>query len=255
MTEQTKQAIEPGVKLWLSRGWQDFTRTWKISVMFSSIFLVISLLAYWQLLQLDLGLVLYPFIAGFMVVAPLLVTGFQRVGRMLHEGEQPGFMDLLKGVRETTPGIFFLTFVLCVCYLIWVTDAMVIYGMYFGVKAVPINAELLADPVLRESLFSYLMFTGLMGFVIAQMGFMVGAFSIPLIMHQKMTFVAAVFTSVATVWRHKLLMFRWALSLALLMLSTLMLALPLLVVVLPVTAYASYEAYVDLLQQEDSTDH
>jgi uncharacterized membrane protein len=252
MTVQPNQEITPSVKGWLSRGWQDFRRTWVISVMFSSIFLLISLVAYWQLLQLDLGLVLYPFIAGFMVVAPLLVTGFQRVGRMLHEGKQPGFIDLLKGVRETTPGIFFLTFVLCICYLIWVTDAVVIYGMYFGVKAVPINAELLSDPVLRESLVSYLLFTGLMGFVIAQMGFMVGAFSIPLIMHQKMNFVDAVFSSVATVWRHKLLMFRWALSLALLMLTTLILALPLLVVVLPVTAYASYAAYVDLLKPADS---
>ncbi len=252
MTVQSKDEITPGVKDWLSRGWQDFTRTWLISTMFSSIFLLIALVAYWQLLKLDLGLVLYPFIAGFMIIAPLLVTGFQRVGRMLHEGRQPGFIDLLKGVREATPGIFFLTFVLCVCYLIWVTDAVVIYGMYFGVKAVPINAELLSDPVLRESLFSYLMFTGLMGFVIAQMGFMVGAFSIPLIMHQKMNFVDAVFTSVATVWRHKILMFRWALSLAFLMLATLILALPLLVVVLPVTAYASYEAYVDLLTSADS---
>ncbi|WP_019621709.1 DUF2189 domain-containing protein [Amphritea japonica] len=240
------------MKGWLSRGWQDFLSTWAISMLFSSIFLVIALAAYWQLLKLDLGLVLYPFIAGFMIIAPLLVTGFQRVGRMLHEGRQPGFIDLLKGVREATPGIFFLTFVLCICYLIWVTDAIVIYGMYFGVKAVPISGELLSDPVLRESLFSYLMFTGLMGFVIAQMGFMVGAFSIPLIMHQKMSFVDAVFTSVATVWRHKWLMFRWALSLALLMLSTLVLVLPLLVVVLPVTAYASYAAYQDLLQPADS---
>jgi len=251
MTELSNSIRKSGVTGWLCRGWQDFVQTWQISLAFSFIFLVISVVAYWQLLKLDLGLVLYPFITGFMVLAPLLVTGFQKVGRILHEGGQPRFMDLLTGIKESTPGIFFITFVLCVCYLIWVTDAIVIYGMYFGVKAVPLSTELLTDPVLRESLFSYLMLTGLMGFVIALMGFMVGAFSIPLIMHQRMTFVSAVFTSVATVWHNKMMMLRWALTLALIMFTTLMLALPLLVIVLPVTAYASYEAYVDLLQPDD----
>ncbi|WP_432470359.1 DUF2189 domain-containing protein [Amphritea sp. HPY] len=250
MSEQRSETTHhiPGVRLWLRRGWQDFSQTPWISMGFSSLFLIISLLAYWQLLKQDLGLILYPFITGFMVVAPLLVTGFQRVGRLLHEGQKPRFMDLITGVKESTPGIFFLTFVLCLCYLIWVTDAMVIYGMYFGVKAVPVSAELLTDPALRDSLFHYLLFTGLMGMVIALMGFMVGAFSIPLIMHQRVSFVSAVFTSVATVWGNKLLMLRWALSLALIMLTTLLFALPLLVIVLPVTAYASYEAYVDLLE-------
>ena len=215
---------------------------------FSSVFVVIAVLAYWLLLEQDLGLVLYPFIAGFMVVSPLLVTGFQRVGRLLNEGQQVRFSDLLSGVKESTPGIFFLTFVLCICYLIWVTDAMVIYGLYFGVEAVPLSSELFTDPVLRESLLSYLLFTGIMGFAIALMGFVVGAFSIPLIMHQQKNFVAAVCISVATVWQHKLLMLRWALTLAVLVLITLIIALPLLVVVLPVTAYASYAAYVDLLE-------
>jgi len=250
MSEQISESTHniPGVGIWLRRGWQDFCQTPWISMGFSSLFLVISLFAYWQLLKQDLGLILYPFITGFMVVAPLLVTGFQRVGRLLHEGQNPRFMDLITGVKESTPGIFFLTFVLCLCYLIWVTDAMVIYGMYFGVKAVPVSTELLTDPVLRQSLLSYLLFTGLMGLVIALMGFMVGAFSIPLIMHQRVSFVAAVFTSVATVWGNKLLMLRWALSLALIMLATLLFVLPLLIIVLPVTAYASYEAYVDLLE-------
>ena len=42
------------------------------------------------------------------------------------------------------------------------------------------------------------------------------------------------------------------LGLALLVLLTLVLLLPLRVVVLPVTAYASYAAYVDLLEQQEA---
>ncbi|MEH6575522.1 MAG: DUF2189 domain-containing protein [Amphritea sp.] len=251
MTQQQlpgRDFYEVSIGKWLRSGWHDFLQTRWISMAFSSVFVVIAVLGYWLLLEQDLGLILYPFIAGFMVIAPLLVTGFQRVGRLLKEGQQVRFWDLLSGIKESTPGIFFLTFVLCLCYLIWVTDAMVIYGLYFGVEAVPLSSDLLTDPSLRQSLLSYLLFTGIMGFVIALMGFVVGAFSIPLIMHQHKNFVAAVFISVATVWRHKMLMLRWALTLAVMVLITLIIALPLLVVVLPVTAYASYAAYVDLLE-------
>jgi len=215
---------------------------------FSSVFVIIGAASYWLLLKQNLGLIIYPLVSGFMVVAPLLVTGFQRVARMLRQGGQPGFKDLLLGITEATPGIWFLTFILCVCYLIWVTDAIVVYGMYFGVNAVPVNTELLTDAKLREQLLSYLMFSGLMGLVIALMGFAVGAFSIPLILHQKKSFVSAVHTSVVTVMRNKILMLRWALTLAVLVLATLLLALPLLLIVLPVTAYASYAAYVDLCE-------
>ena len=64
---------------WLSRGWQDFVRTWQISLGIQSDSVkLISAIAYWQLLKLDLGLILYPFISGFMVLAPLLVTGYFR---------------------------------------------------------------------------------------------------------------------------------------------------------------------------------
>ena len=77
-----------GIGKWLCSGWHDFLLTRWISMGFSSVFVVIAMLAYWLLLEQDLGLVLYPFIAGFMVISPLLVTGFQRVGRLLKEGRQ-----------------------------------------------------------------------------------------------------------------------------------------------------------------------
>lgn len=246
-TPQKPQNIS--IRLWLTQGWEYFLLTRWISISFSSLFVIIGIAAYWFLTSYNLGLIAYPLLSGFLVVAPVLVTGFQRVARMIRDGESPRFRDLLLGITEATPGIWFLTFILCVCYLIWITDAIVIYGMYFGVKATPINSDLLTNPELRNQLLSYLTFSGLMGFVIALMGFSVGAFSIPLILHQKKSFVSAVYLSVTTVMHHKSIMLRWALTLALMVLTTLILALPLLVVVLPVTAYASYAAYVDLLEE------
>ena len=236
------------IRHWLQQGWNDFLRTKWISIGFSSTFVVIGVIAYWLLAKQGLGLIIYPFLTGFLVIAPILVTGFQRVARLLREGKTPKFTDLLLGIREATPGIWFLTFILCFCYFIWVTDAIVLYAMYFGIDNVPLTSELLTDSRLREQVLSYLLFSGLMGFVIALIGFAVGAFSIPLILHQRRSFVGAIHTSVTTVLNNKGLMMRWALTLAVLVLITLVVILPLLVIVLPVTAYASYAAYADLLE-------
>ena len=236
------------VRHWLSLGWRDFVKTRGISTGFSSLFVLVGAITYGLLINQGLGLVVYPLLSGFLVVAPLLVTGFQRVARLLRNNRQPRFRDLVIGITEATPGIWFLTFVLCLCYVIWVTDALVLYGLFFGIEAVPINTQLFTDPALRQQLLGYLVFSGLMGLVIALMGFAVAAFSIPLILHQHKGFVSAVHISVSTVWRHKGLMLRWALTLATLVMLTLVVLLPLLVVVLPVTAYASYAAYVDLLE-------
>jgi len=228
-------------------GWRDFLRTRWISMGFSALFVLVGLIFFWVLVDRGFGLVIYPLLSGFLVVAPILVTGYQRAARLLRQGHQPQFRDLFLGITEGTSGIWFLTFVLCLCYLIWITDALVIYGIYFGIEGTPLNTDLFNEPSLRNQLLAFLLYSSLLGLFIALMGFVVGAFSIPLIMHQRMSFIAAVHRSVVTVFRHFRLMVRWGLTLAVVMLLTLIVAMPLLVVVLPVLAYASYAAYLDLI--------
>lgn len=237
------------VRDWLSQGWRDFRATAGVSMVFSGLFTLVGMATIWTLTAKGYGLLVYPFLTGFMVLAPILLTGYQHAGRLLREGRTPTLRDLALGITEGTPGIWFLTFVLCLCYLIWVTDALVVYGMYFDFRLVLLDSSMFTDPELREQLLSYLLFSGVMGLFIALMSFAVSAFSIPLIMHRKLDFVSAVHTSVVTVFRHFWLMLRWGLCLSLLILVTLIVALPLLVVILPVTAYASYAAFTALFPE------
>lgn len=240
------------VRHWLAAGWRDYRATAGISSGFSLLFVLVGIVAMGGLMRHDLGLLLFPLFGGFVVVAPILVTGYQRAARLLRQGRTPRFGDLLLGIREGTPGIWFLTFLLGLGYLIWITDALIIYGIYFGQRAIPLDSTLLSDPQLRGDLLGYLLYGGLLGLGIAAMGFVVAVFGIPLILHRRLGFISAVNRSVAMVFRHPALMLRWALTLAAATLLTLALALPLLVVVLPVLAYASYAAFVALFPDEDS---
>lgn len=244
---------ELSVRHWLAAGWRDYRATTWLSSSFSLIFVLPGALAVWGLLRYDLGLLLFPLFGGFVLVAPILVTGYQRAARLLRRGHAPGFKDLLLGIAAGTPGIWFLTFLLGLAYLIWITDALIIYGIYFGQRPLPFDAALLSDPLLRTDLLGYLLYGGLLGLGIATMGFIVAVFGIPLILHRRLGFIDAVNRSVITVFRHPALMLRWALTLAGMTLLTLSVALPLLVVVLPVLGYASYAAYAVLFPDDAGT--
>ena len=245
----------PSVGRWLRFGIKTFKATKAISMLFSFIFGLIAALLYVFLVLLDAELILYPFIAGFFLVAPLLVIGYQRVADKIYQGKPVSFVDLYRSNKDhNNAGIWFLVFILCFCYFIWLTDALVIYGLYFGIEPLTFDSQLYTDPKLRSSLLAYLFYSGLMGLVTAIIGFLLGVLAIPLMIHQQLDFVAAVNLSIKTVFSHKWLMTKWALTLVVLTSLTLVLALPLLVVVFPVLAYASYAVYLDLIVNKKIND-
>lgn len=240
---QGRFAENARVGQWLQQGWQDFLDTRWISMGFSAIFVLIGALTLMLLWSLDLGLIAFPLLTGFMVISPILVTGYLRAARLLRQNQRPAFRDLLLGITEGTPGIWFLTFLLLFGYIIWITDALIIYAIYFGVNVVPIDSAVFTDPTQHRPLLEYVFFSSLLGLVVATMGFAIAAFSIPLILQRRVDFIPAVYASVSVVFRHPLLMLRWAMTLAGVTLFTLLFALPLLIVVLPVLAYASHAAF------------
>ena len=235
------------VRQWLLFGWRSFLQTRWISIAFSSVFCVVGGLLYWLLLRVDAGLIIFPFVAGFFIVAPVLIIGFQQAAAILQNNLTPTFADLIVMKGTGNNGIWFLIFILCMCYFIWITDALIIYSLYFGIEPLPLDAVLFTDPGVRDSVLLYLFYSGLMGLITAIIGFFIGVFSIPLIIHQGTNFVTAVSVSIKTVLNNKWLMTKWAMTLVAIMTLTLVLALPLLVVVFPVLGYASYAVYRDLL--------
>jgi len=237
----------PSIKNWLAFGWLSFLKTKTISVLFSSFFCVVAALLYWLLLRVDADLIIFPFIAGFFIVAPILIIGFQQVASILEKKHTPKFKDLIAFNSPKDKGLWFLIFILSLCYFIWITDALVIYGLYFGIEPLPLDQAFITEPALRESLFWFLLYSGLIGWITAVIGFLLGVFSVPLIIHQQLNFVDAVSISVRTVFQHKWLMLKWALTLVTITSLTLVVALPLLIIVFPVLGYASYAVYVDIL--------
>jgi len=81
--------------------------------LFSRFFCVIVALLYGSLLNIDSDLVIFPFIVGFFIVAPILIIGFQQVAGLLTKQQNLTFKDLILIRRRKGNSICFLIFILC----------------------------------------------------------------------------------------------------------------------------------------------
>ncbi|MCW8908168.1 MAG: DUF2189 domain-containing protein [Sedimenticola sp.] len=236
---------------WLARGWRDFMQAPLLNMLYATLFLVIGLGAVSGLLLDGFSLVYFILAGGFLIVAPGLVTVYYFLAARIHSGHRPVFSDLGRGLRESPVSVIVIGLVSLVLYLIWITDALIIYSVYFDFVPMALFSTL-DDPVLKQDVRAFLLFAGILGFVLSFIIFCVTVFSVPYALEERCGLVDAVSFSVQAVSRNRRVMLSWALVLAGMTFGTVLLALPLLVLVLPLLAYANHAAYKDMRQVMES---
>lgn len=209
-----------------------------LSMAFATLFVIIgtalfALLEFSQIAPMSLSLA-----GGFMLVGPVLLAGFFAVSDKLRRGRHPVFGDIWAGFRNMPRGGWVISFVCGLLFLIWITDAGILYGFMVGRE--PIGFLRLLH--IEDMVLSYAGYSAIMGGVLAFILFAVSASSIPLIYDRRATLVSGVVASVRTVFGRFSVMMSWALLLAVVIMTSVM-ALPLLLASLPVMAYASRELY------------
>jgi len=236
---------------WLARGWRDFMQAPMLNMLYATLFLLLGLVAVSGLLLDGFSLVYFILAGGFLIVAPGLVTIYYFLAERIHSGHRPVFEDLRRGLRESPVSVIVIGLVSLVLYLIWITDALIIYSVYFDF--VPMTLfDLLDDPVLKQDVLAFLVFAGILGFVLSFIIYCVTVFSVPYALEERCGLVDAVSFSVQTVSRYRRVMLSWALVLAGITFGTVLFALPLLLLVLPLLAYANHAAYRDMRQVMES---
>jgi len=123
-------------------------------------------------------------------------------------------------------------------FMIWVTDAAVIYSFMIG------RALVLVQDILPRGadIAAFEFFGSLMGTALAFAIYTISAFSVPLLFDRRATLIGAVSASVRTVFGNLRVSLSWAFILASALMASI-LVLPLFIVVLPWLAYASYTLY------------
>lgn len=205
-----------------------------LSALFVAIgLLMFAALEYGQIAPMSLSLA-----GGFMLVGPILLAGFFSVSDKIRKGRHAHFGDIWDGFRRMPRGGWVVSFVCGLLFLIWVTDAGILYGFMVGREAFGFLRLLKVEGLV----VNYAAYSAIMGAILAFILFSVSAFSIPLIYDGRAQLVSGVVASVHAVFGRFGVVMCWALVLAgVIIVSTLL--LPLLLVTLPVMAYASREFY------------
>jgi uncharacterized membrane protein len=230
-----------GINQALAEGWTTTVATRGVSFAYAGIFTLLGLVILGGLLLQGLTPFVLAAAGAFMLIGPVVLAGFYGIA---HDHESRGgasFASIGAGYRTASGAIWVLALVCALLFMIFVTDAAILYSYMVGGTPV-----WFADLAASAGATSFLFWGGVSGFVIALLLYCVSAFSVPLLCERRADLVDAVVASVSVVFRNFPAAMLWAALLAVLIIGSILL-LPLLPVVLPWAAFASRALYRQVL--------
>jgi uncharacterized membrane protein len=228
---------------WLSEGWRDLTIRPAISLAYGFIVFLVSVAIVGGLVGFGWDYILFPAFAGFMVVGPILAVGLYEKSRRIAAGEPVGLDDMIF-VRSKSGGqILFAGVLLGLLMILWIRSAVLIYALFFGLLPFPgldrIAPMLFTTPVG----WAMLIVGGVVGGLFAAFSFAVSAFSIPMLLNERVDALTAMGSSMALVWNNLPAMLTWAAIVLGLFIVSLVTGLVGLIVIFPVIGHGTWHAY------------
>ena len=124
---------------WLKAGWRDHGRATRLQASpMAWRFSPFRLAIVWGLFALGLDYILFPALAGFMVVGPLIAIGLYEKSRAIEAGNPVSLRaDDLRQGRRRGAQVWFTGAILCLLMLLWMRAAVIIYALFFGLRPFP----------------------------------------------------------------------------------------------------------------------
>ncbi len=237
---QPRRLAKADIASALRTGRSTFSALRLPSVGYAAVFALPGLALLGALGVLGVSPLALPFAGGFMLVGPVLLTGYFELARR-HALGQPARLSHAFGAFGRAPrGLWLLALFCAFLFLIWITDAGILYS--FTVGGEPLGYWLPWQPEQRADVLRFALWGSLMGSALAYIIFAVSAFSVPLIFERRAGPVQAIHASVRAVLGNFRVCLLWGLMLGVSVLLSI-LFMPLLLWTLPVMAYASFALY------------
>ena len=232
---------------WLARGWADLRRCPGLSLLQGlmlalpgALLLLLARHQFWLLAVL---------FSVFLLLAPILATGFYALSRDLAEGRPVAMKTLLRAWQPQDNRLVKFGLLLALSGIGWILCSA---ALITGFAPAPINgpADFIRWVVLSDD---SLLFPGwlALGALLAAPMFASSVVTIPILLDRRISVMGAVLTSWRVVMAHPAPLALWAsllIGLTLLGMASLMLGL---VVILPWLGHASWHAYRDLVSMRD----
>lgn len=228
----------------VAKGLADFNAVPTHLIFLCLIYPIVMLIAIRLYAGYDVLPIVFPLLAGYTLIGPLVALGTYELSRRREKG-----LDTLRrhafGILRS-PSLFAivaLSVVLLAFYFVWLVVAQTIYELNFG-DAVPVSIEGFARQVFTTPSGQSLIIMGSgAGFLFAVVVFTLSVVSYPMLLDRNVGIITAVQTSIRAVLANPVTMGIWGLFIAG---SLFVGSLPFFVglaVVMPVLGHASWHLY------------
>lgn len=235
---------DPGAVLrWLSCAVGDFRAAPITALFYGFGFFVVSWLVIGFLWLTGLEWMIFPAVAGALLVGPFLAVGLYHESRRI-----AGY----GGVGIASPGqIALVGTILMVLLLAWFRAATILYALLFGLKPFPGLPDLLVQLFRTPEGISLLVIGSAVGGLFAACCFAISIYSIPMLVDRKVDAFTAMGMSFAKAARFPRLTIAWGAVVTVLAafgFATLMLGM---IVIFPILGFATWHAYASMFGTPD----
>jgi uncharacterized membrane protein len=229
---------------WLRQGFRDLVAMPGVSLAYGAI---IAGLAFVMVVMTTGGrqFFLVPFLfGGFLLIAPILTVGLMAMAKRREEGRHDATVTKILSVN--LPSLSLLGLVLVFLFLNWIMLSNLVFGGFFH-EVVPTYGQVRPLPVMFGESWPFALVYGGIAAALALLFFRMIAFSVPMLVDQRVDMFNAIFASWRAVGENWPSMVVWALLIFALTIIGITLWFVGLIVVVPLLGYATWHAYRDTL--------
>lgn len=227
---------------WLARGWSDMRCARWISVFYGLIFVALGYVVTIGLYQLELFHLIWPFLTGFVLVAPVFAVGVYELSHRIQQGQPITLGSALMAWRRNPSRIFGAGLAMTFFLIMWIRTAALIYVLNFPYEMLSIQG-LLNQTFFSQQGLMFLCVGTVIGAVFAITAFLLSAVSLPMMVGEQADFLPAILISVFAVARNPKTMVLWAIIIIAVTALGIMTAMIGLAVTLPLIGHATWHAY------------
>jgi len=235
---------------WLALGWADLRRSWFISIPYAFMFVVAGYALTAGLYFTDKYYLIWPFIAGFVLVAPVFAVGLYEISRRLEADESISLIAVLGAWRVAPGRILGAGLALSFFLIIWVRSAALLYVINFPYQMLTIP-NLLNQTFFSLDGLAFLTIGTVIGAIFAVFAFLVSAISLPMMLGERADFLPALVTSFLAVTLNPRAMMLWATIIVVVTAVGMATAFIGLAITLPLIGHATWHAYRTVVLPKD----
>ncbi len=237
---------------WLAAGWRDFWTRPATSLAYGFGVFALSVAFVWTLVGFGRDYILFPALAGFLIVAPFLAIGLYEKSRAIGEGRAFALGDMVRVRPRAGAQIFFTGLLLSLLALLWNRAAVLIWALFFGVTPFPGLNHVVEILIGTPNGWAMLVVGTAVGGLFASFGFAISVFAAPMLLDRRVDALTAMGASMKLVWNNLAPMIAWGAMVLALFAICVATGLLGMIVIFPLLGHATWHAYEAIAKPEDA---